>query len=86
MGVYQKDDYNAYPVAKVLEERTGYHVEYDMLPQDKREEKLNLVMAYGDSYDIVTIMGSGRARYIDYAEQGALIELVPLIDQYAPNI
>ncbi len=86
MGVYQKDDYNAYPVAKVLEERTGYHVEYDMLPQDKWEEKLNLVMASGDSYDIVTIMGSGRARYIDYAEQGALIELGPLIDQYAPNI
>ncbi|RED58482.1 extracellular solute-binding protein [Cohnella lupini] len=84
LGVWQDQDYNAYPVAKMLEEKTGYKVQYDMLPQDWTE-KLNLLMASGESYDLVS-MFSDMALYSDYAQKGALIDLTPLIDQYGPNI
>lgn len=88
LQVWQKDDYNTYPVANVLEEKTGYKVQYDMLPQDNALDKLNLLMASGEAYDVITIgAGSdGKALYSDYAKRGALVELGPLIDKYGPNI
>jgi putative aldouronate transport system substrate-binding protein len=86
--ISQKEDYNTYPVAKVLEEKTGYKVQYDMLPQDKPEDKLNLIIASGEAYDLITTTGSSdqKALYSDYAKRGALVDLGPLIDKYGPNI
>ncbi|UUZ80873.1 hypothetical protein LJK88_39845 [Paenibacillus sp. P26] len=54
LQIWQKDDYNTYPVAKMLEEKTGYKVQYDMLPQDKPQDKLNLLIASGEPYDAIT--------------------------------
>ncbi|WP_135556325.1 extracellular solute-binding protein [Paenibacillus cymbidii] len=88
LGIWQQDDYNTYPVAKMLEEKTGYKVQYDMLPQDKPEEKLNLLIASNEAYDLVTT-GSGatfNSIYFSFASQGALTDLTPLIDKYAPNV
>ncbi|MBB6673461.1 extracellular solute-binding protein [Cohnella nanjingensis] len=85
LNIWMKDDYNTYPVAKLIEEKTGYKVKYDMLPQDKANDKLNLLMASGESYDLVTI-GGDRSLYGDYAKKGALVDLGPLIEQYGPNI
>lgn len=88
LQVNQTEDYNTYPVAKVLEEKTGYKVQYDMLPADQPQEKLNLVMASGESYDTVTTLGGSdyQALFTDYAKKGALTDLTPLIDKYGPNI
>jgi putative aldouronate transport system substrate-binding protein len=88
LNPWQKEDYNTYPVAKLLEERTGYKVQYDMLPQDKPLDKLNLIIASGDQYDAVTTMGGSneKAVYSEYARRGALLELTDLIDKYGPNI
>ncbi|MBB6673450.1 extracellular solute-binding protein [Cohnella nanjingensis] len=88
LQVWQKDDYNTYPVAKVLEEKTGYKVQYDMLPQDNALDKLNLLMASGDAYDVITTRGdsNNKALFSDYAKRGALVDLGPLIDKYGPNI
>ncbi|MNI07922.1 Lipoprotein LipO precursor [compost metagenome] len=88
LHVWQKDDYNTYPVAKVIEEKTGYKVQYDMLPQDKADDKLNLLIASGEPYDYVFINGgsSGKALFSDYAKRGALTELGPLLDKFGPNI
>ncbi|OPA80941.1 ABC transporter substrate-binding protein [Paenibacillus selenitireducens] len=88
LQIWQKDDYNTYPVAKYLEQKTGYKVQYDMLPQDKPEDKLNILIASGEPYDAITIYGSTdfKALYSDYAKKGALIELGPLIDKFGPNI
>lgn len=85
LNVWQNDDYNAYPVAKLLEEKTGYKVKIDMLPQDKWAEKLNLIMSSGEEYDIVTSY-SDMALYSDYAQKGALVDLTPLIEEFGPNI
>lgn len=85
LNVWQNDDYNEYPVAKLLEEKTGYKVKIDALPQDKWQEKLNLIMSSGEPYDIVTSY-SDMALYSDYAQKGALVDLTPLIEEYGPNI
>ncbi|TLS51913.1 extracellular solute-binding protein [Paenibacillus antri] len=85
---WMKDDYNTYPVAKVIEEETGYKVQYDMLPQDKSEDKLNLIMASGEAYDYIFTVGgsSWKALYSDYAKRGALVDLGPLLEEHGPNI
>ncbi|MBM7567821.1 extracellular solute-binding protein [Paenibacillus sacheonensis] len=85
LDVWQNEDYNTYPVAKMLEDKTGYKVKYDMLPQDKPSEKLNLIMSSGEPYDLVSA-SSDMALYSDYAQKGALVDLLPLIDKYGPNI
>ncbi|TDF93202.1 extracellular solute-binding protein [Paenibacillus piri] len=88
LQIWQKDDYNTYPVAKVLEEKTGYKVQYDMLPQDKPQDKLNLLIASAEPYDAITTVGGSdfKALYSDYAKKGALVDLTPLIDKFGPNI
>lgn len=72
----------------MLEAKTGYTVNYDMLPADKPEDKLNLQIASGEAYDAITIIGNSdmKALYSDYAKRGALVDLGPLIDKYGPNI
>lgn len=84
LGINQADDYNTYPVAKDIEELTGYHVEYDMLPSESAMDKLNLIMASGEDYDIVVI-GGDMQRVMEYATQGALTDINPYL-QYAPNL
>lgn len=85
LGVWQAQDYNTYPVAGMLEQKTGYKVKFDMLPQDNPVQKLNLLMSSGEPYDVVT-MFSDMALFSDYAQKGALVDLNPLIDKYGPNI
>lgn len=84
----QPEDYNTYPVAAVLEERTGYKVQYDMLPADNPQDKLNIVIASGEDYDAIAVRGTSadKALFADYAVRGALTDLTPLIDEFGPNI
>jgi putative aldouronate transport system substrate-binding protein len=72
-------DINAQEVEKI----TGYKVQYSMLPQDKGEEKLNLEIASGSDYDIVSIVAG---HWYNLVAQGALLPLDDLLDQYGPNI
>lgn len=85
---YMQEDYNTYPVAKLLEEKTGYKVQYEALPADAPQDKLNLLMASGEAYDMINLPGTNifTALYADYASKGALTDLTPLIEQYGPNI
>lgn len=83
---YATTDYNGSVPAKILEEKTGYQVTFDMLPQEKPEDKLNIIMASGEAYDVISISHVLKQQYFDYAKRGALTDLTPLIDQYGPNI
>ncbi|MHA6483466.1 extracellular solute-binding protein [Paenibacillus sp. strain BS8-2] len=88
LSSWMNEDYNTYPVATLLEEKTGYKVQYDMLPQENVQEKLNLLIASAEPYDAITIPGTSeyKALYSDYAKRGALLDLGPLIDEFGPNI
>ncbi|HZG77804.1 MAG TPA: extracellular solute-binding protein [Paenibacillus sp.] len=66
-----------------IEQRTGYDVEYVMLPQDKPDEKLNLEVASGANYDILTLTAP---QFYKLAAQGALMPLDDLIAQHGANI
>lgn len=81
-----KVDPNTYPVAKMLEEKTGYKVEYDLLPQDNAQEKLSIVLASGEEYDYITVLAAQYNLFVDYAQQGALKDLDSLIEKYGNNM
>jgi len=66
-----------------IEKTTGYDVQYVMLPQDKPDEKLNLEVASGSSYDILTLTAP---QFHKLVAQGALMPLDDLIEQYGENI
>lgn len=70
-------------MASDIEKATGYHVEYSMLPAENADEKLNIALSSGNSYDIVKLTAS---QYFELAEQGALLQLDDLIDKDGPNI
>lgn len=82
---HTSEDVNNTAVARYLEETTGYKVNYETLPQDKPYDKLNLIMSGGEPYDVV-IMPNQRNVYANYAANGALVDLAPLIEKYAPNV
>ena len=79
-------DPNTYPVAKMLEEKTGYKVQYDLLPSDNVEEKLNLILSSQEEYDGIQILSKYREKFVDYAKQGALTELDELAEKYGVNM
>jgi len=82
LQTYAKHNYDT-PVTDFLEQATGYKVQYDMLPQDNAQDKLNLIMSSGADYDLVK---AGKQDYFRFALNGALTDLTPLIDKYGPNI
>src|SRR5690606_20918821 len=69
LGFQRNFDPNKDPVAAFLEEKTGYKVEYETLPLENPDDKLNLLMANNEPYDIVKLSG---AQYNRLAVQGAL--------------
>jgi len=64
-------------------ERTGYDVQYSMLPQDNPEEKLNLEVASGVDYDILMLT---PAQFYKLAVQGALMPLDELLEKNGQHI
>lgn len=85
LQMYTSEDLNNHIIAKLLEERTGYKVEYETLPQDKPFDKLNLLLASGESYDVV-IMNNTKNVYANYAGNGALLDLTDLLEKYGSNV
>lgn len=78
------NDGDANPVYNWLTETTGYKVEYDILPADNPNDKLNAIMAAGADYDFIVL--ADKSRYAEYASQGALKDMKALVEQYAPNV
>lgn len=70
-------------------EKTNIHFEFDTPPVDDFGTNLNLAFSSGDIADI--IFGAGTddltpGMEVDYGEQGMLLPLEDLIEEYAPNI
>lgn len=73
------------PVLQQMQEMTGITLEYQNAPKDSFDTKKNLVFASGNYPDIFYAAGLTTAEQMNYGEQGILIPLEDLIDEYAPN-
>jgi putative aldouronate transport system substrate-binding protein len=79
LGFQRNFDPNLDPVAKFLEDKTGYKVKYETLPLENFDDKLNLLMANKEPYDILKLSGS---QYNRLAAQGALEPLDDLLAKH----
>ncbi len=79
------EDFNDNAVAKLVEEETNIHVNYNMISMFAGETQFNLMVASGDFPDIVDnfcqMYTAGGDTAID---QGLIIDMEPYM-QYAPN-
>lgn len=80
---FRNFDPNNYPVATMLEQKTGYKVQYEMLPLEGPNEKLNLLMANKEPYDILKL---SRDQYMKLAVEGALEPLDDLVKNYGKTL
>jgi putative aldouronate transport system substrate-binding protein len=72
-------DANTDPSAALVEEITGYKVQYDQLPAEDMLTKLNAILAAKDPYDVIVM---GYATFENTVGLGAYRELNDLMDQY----
>jgi putative aldouronate transport system substrate-binding protein len=74
---------------KAYAEKTNVHFKYNTPPLNDFQTKLNLAFASEDVGDIIYGAGTNNltpAMEVDYGEQGILIPLEDLIEEYAPNL
>lgn len=83
LGYSASFDPNKDIMASVLEDITGYKVEYSMLPAENANEKLAMEVSSGASYDIIQVSPS---QFQQLVGQGALLPLSDLLSQYGGNI
>ncbi|MCM0649872.1 extracellular solute-binding protein [Clostridium swellfunianum] len=83
LGQYDRFDLNADPVAKTLEEKTGYKVNYESLPAENPDEKLNLLMTNKEEFDVMKL---SAAQYYKLASEGALEPIDTLVEKYGTKL
>ncbi len=71
---------------KRMEEKTNIHFEFTTVTQDAWAEKKSLAFASGDLPDIFLKAALSAKEEAMYGEDGSLIALESLIEQYAPNL
>ncbi len=85
----QVQNYNEIFAYKELEKRTGIHIDFQhpvANSLEERVEQFNLMMASGEYPDIINIRWSEIKQTPDnLIDDGILINLNELIDEYAPN-
>lgn len=78
-------DWNDMPLFQAYEEQTGIRVEFTMIPQADRREKVNIMLASGDYPDMSFTPGL-NGRTSEMAADGVIVPLNDLIDEWAPQI
>ena len=76
---------NDMPVFQELEKRTNVHLDWELLPVTKPEEKLNLIMSSGQLPDLVSLSPYPEL-IVKYGMEGAFIPVQDLIKEHAPDI
>ena len=81
-------DYNTNEFTAYLEELTGIDLEFETMPMDVAQEKMNLTMNSGDLPDafLVTYSGAVPDETKFGIEEGSLIDLTDLIETKMPNV
>lgn len=76
-------DPNEDVVAGVIEDATGYEVEYFVLPAENTDEKLVMEVAGGADYDCIQVSPN---QFQILMSQGALMELNDLLNTYGKDV
>lgn len=79
----QPTDPNKEPPAAMIEQQTGYKIEYVLLPADGADDKLALDLASGVEYDIIR---PNKVPFFSLATKGAIISLDDLLAKEGGNI
>ncbi|MGN7310987.1 ABC transporter substrate-binding protein [Alkalicoccobacillus gibsonii] len=80
------DDPNEKLIYQRLEEKTGVHVEWRNFTGEIFGERRNLALATGEMPDAIKNAAFSDYELLKYANDGAIIPLNDLIDQYMPNL
>jgi putative aldouronate transport system substrate-binding protein len=80
---YEHIDHNKDIVALYLKDKTGYPVKYEQLPAEEPDQKLNLLMANKEKYDIMKL---SESQFFKLATTGALEPLDDLIAKFGPTM
>lgn len=80
---YGNFDPNKEYTSQVIQEKTGYEVQYEMLPAENADEKLNLLVANKESFDVMKL---NSAQFYSLATAGALEPIDELLEAYGTNI
>ncbi|MGG3311387.1 extracellular solute-binding protein [Paenibacillus lautus] len=70
-------------VAKYIQERTGFNVDYELLPAENADEKLNLLVSSKDNYDLVKL---NAPQFYNLASAGALEPIDELLESHGNYI
>ena len=79
LSYYASYDPNSEYVAGLLEELTGYKVEYYLLPAENAEQRLSLEISSGNHYDVLKL---SYANYAMLAGQGALLPINGYLEEH----
>lgn len=79
-------NYGEMEIFKRLEASTNVHIDWDNIPDTDYLEKKNLLLASGDLPDAFYSTGFTDYDLITYGQDGTLIPLENLIEEYAPNL
>src|SRR5699024_4208148 len=88
-GTAQSPEWEEMDVMKEYAEKTNIEFKFNTPPADDFGTNLNLTFFSGDVEDIIYGAETDDltpAMEVDYGEQGILLPLEDLIDDYAPNI
>lgn len=88
-GTAQSPDWGEMDVLQEYAEKTNIDFKFNTPPADDFDTNLNLAFSSGDIEDIIYGAETDDltpAMEVDYGEQGILLPLEDLIDEYAPNI
>ncbi|MFK7692753.1 extracellular solute-binding protein [Paenibacillus sp. HJGM_3] len=79
-------DINNNEIANGIREKTGFDVQWELLPKDAEaaRQKLNLTMASGDTPDLIIM--NDKTLFGSFVQQGLLTPLDTLLNEVGPDI
>lgn len=80
------EDYKTNKFTKWYEEKTNVHIEWEVIPSQNAEEKLNLVLSSGDLPDVIMNSPVTLSQLMIYGSQGMFLPLNDLIQDYGTDV
>ncbi|TLS54088.1 extracellular solute-binding protein [Paenibacillus antri] len=75
------EDFATNEFTKWYEEKTNVHIEWEVVPEQSMQEKLNLVLASGDYPDVIMGLNVSPAQEMIYGSEGVFLPLNELIEK-----